>query len=465
MEDGQALHTSPYVEQIEKFADSLTQLSHTFLRMEEKKKTFTSDEIDGMFEQVKEKVCGQCEKCSWCWGDNFVHTCQMGYEVLSAVDQYGNELNIEIKRKLQQCCIMAPRFLRELLEAFHDARQNMMWMNRMAQSREGCAIQMDTFAEMIRTTAKELEDSMFTDERLEKKIIAALKKKGVRVLYTNFFMNKDGKYEVHVTARVMQERCVTVKELVREISAVMGRRLVPEGTQSQTLGKEYTTIICIEGPAFYTLQGVARIGKGCSQISGDNFMMIDLPGGRQGVALSDGMGSGEKACRESTLVIELLEELLEAGFPEKTAIQMINTTLVMGREEIHYSTIDMSIFDLYTGSCEFIKAGASSTFIKKKKEVEHLYSTSLPIGVMHKIEIDSVRRQLEDGDFVIMVTDGVMDALPVGEQDILLETIIQGTLMINPKEMAHHILQQVLNWTGEPPQDDMTVLAVGVWEK
>ena len=35
------------------------------------------------------------------------------------------------------------------------------------------------------------------------------------------------------------------------------------------------------------------------------------------VALSDGMGSGEKACRESTMVIELLEELLEAGFPEK----------------------------------------------------------------------------------------------------------------------------------------------------
>lgn len=465
MEDGQVLHTSPYVEQIEKFADSLTQLSHTFLRMEEKKKTFTSDEVDEMFDQVKEKVCGQCEKCSWCWGDNFVHTYQMGYEVLSAVDQYGNELNTEIKRKLQQCCIMAPRFLRELLEAFHDARQNMMWMNRMAQSREGCAIQMDTFAEMIRTTAKELEDSMFTDERLEKRIIVALKKKGVRVLYTNFFMNKEGKYEVHVTARVMQDRCVTIKELVREISEVMGRRLVPEGTQSQTLGKEYMTIICIEGPAFYTLQGVARIGKGCSQISGDNFMTIDLPGGRQGVALSDGMGSGEKACRESTLVIELLEELLEAGFPEKTAIQMINTTLVMGREEIHYSTIDMSIFDLYTGSCEFIKAGASSTFIKKKNEVEHLCSTSLPIGVLHKIEIDSVKRQLEDGDFIIMVTDGVMDELPVGEQDVLLETIIQGTVMINPKEMAHHILQQVLNWTGEPPQDDMTVLAIGVWEK
>ena len=182
MEDGQVLHTSPYVTQIERFADSLKQLSHTFLQMGEKKQSFTSEEIDGMFEWVKEKVCKSCEKCSWCWGENFVHTYQMGYEVLSAVDSYGNEMNTETKRKLKQCCIMAPRFLREMLEAFHAARQNMMWLNRMAQSREGCAIQMDTFADMIRVTAKELEDSLFIDDRLEKRLVAALKKKGVRVL-------------------------------------------------------------------------------------------------------------------------------------------------------------------------------------------------------------------------------------------------------------------------------------------
>ena len=48
-----------------------------------------------------------------------------------------------------------------------------------------------------------------------------------------------------------------------------------------------------------------------------------------------------------------------------------------------------------------------------------------------------------------MVTDGVLDALPVGEQDILLETIIQGSAITNPKEMAQHVLEQVLNWTGD----------------
>ena len=47
--------------------------------------------------------------------------------VLSAVDHYGNEFNVETKRKLMQRCEKAPRFLREMLEGFRDARQTIIW--------------------------------------------------------------------------------------------------------------------------------------------------------------------------------------------------------------------------------------------------------------------------------------------------------------------------------------------------
>lgn len=124
MKEGQALQGSPYVEQIEKYASSLKQLSHTFLELEAHKEEFSGADIDGMFDRVKERVCKKCEKNAWCWGENFVHTYQMGYDVLSAVDHYGNELNVETKRKLMQRCEKAPRFLREMLEGFRDARQN-----------------------------------------------------------------------------------------------------------------------------------------------------------------------------------------------------------------------------------------------------------------------------------------------------------------------------------------------------
>lgn len=465
MSDGQILHESPYVEQIEKYADSLQRLSGMLLRLEKQKDAFTNEEVEDMFSRVREKVCGRCEKCGWCWGENFVHTYQMGYDILSAVDHYGNELNTEIKRRLMQRCVMAPRFLREMLAGFHEARQNIIWVNRMARSRECCAIQMDTFADMIRSTAREMEKSIFRDERLKKKMEAALRKKDLRVLNIRFFMSAEGKYEIHITARMLAKQKLPVKEIVKIVAETSGRKFVLQNGSIGMIGQEYATVICMERTGFYTMQGTARIGKGCSRISGDNFALLDMPGGRQAAILSDGMGAGEEACRESTMVIELLEELLGAGFPEKDAIRMLNAAMVMGREEIHYSTVDMTIFDLYTGVCEIIKAGASSTFIKKKDHVEHLSSSSLPIGVVNRIEVESVKRQLEDGDFVIMVTDGVLDALPVGEQDILLETIIQGTDIRNPKEMAHHVLEQVLAWTGKEPADDMTVMAAGIWRE
>ena len=63
-----------------------------------------------------------------------------------------------------------------------------------------------------------------------------------------------------------------------------------------------------------------------------------------------------------------------------------------------------------------------------------------------------------------MVTDGVMDALPVGEQETLMCTFIEETNIVNPKELAHHLLEQVLEWSQETPVDDMTIVTVGIWK-
>jgi stage II sporulation protein E len=316
---------------------------------------------------------------------------------------------------------------------------------------------------MIKHATRELDASIFADEHLEKKIRTRFAKIGLKILTTVFLVTEDGRYEIHVTTKAQKGQCITTKELAQIISECCGRTMVLGKEERSVLGTEFSTITCVEGPVYHTIQGVAKIGKGCRKISGDSFSMIDLPGGKQGVILSDGMGAGEIAYRESVMVVELLEELLNAGFPKETALQMLNTALVMGREEVRFSTIDMSVFDLYNGKCEFLKAGASMSFIKRADKVECIKSTSLPIGVVSQLEVDTQEYNLEDGDVVIMVTDGVLDALPVDEQEFLIRMIIEGTNKNNPKEIAQHILEQVLECSGEVPLDDMTVLAVGIW--
>lgn len=451
------LEMNPYVVQIDKFVTSLEKLSNVFLNMEEKRTSLTEEEYQEMSDEVRERVCKQCERKEVCCAHDMLK------EILCTVEKYGAELNIEVKRKMQKKCTYAPQFLRAILDVYKNEKQNQVWKQRMEESRKGCAVQLDMFAQMIQHSTRELNASIFEDEHLTKKIKNKLTKIGIKLLSTVYLVAENGLYEIHVTVKAVNEKSIATKEVAKVIAECTGRKMVLSKDERVTVGAEYGTIICVEGPKYHTLQGVAKIGKGCSKISGDNFSMLELPGGKQGAILSDGMGAGQNAFRESAMVVDVLEELLSAGFPKETALQMLNTAMVIGREEVKFSTIDMSLFDLYTGKCEFTKAGASTTFIKRKDKVEIMKSTSLPMGVMSKLELDTAEYQLESGDMVIMITDGIMDALPVGEQDFLMQMIIEGTRIRNPKEIAHHILEQVLECSGEVPQDDMTVLVIGIW--
>ena len=163
-EKEKAVFLNPYVIQMDKFADSLIHLSRTFLSLESYKGTFSKEEFEEMFAKITGKVCEECEKKEQCLRENRVYTYQMMYEILCGVEEYGAELNVELKRKLQKRCIRAPRFLRETLEVFENAKQVLMWNNKIVQNREGYAGQLNSFAKLIQYTTRELDAGIFEDE-------------------------------------------------------------------------------------------------------------------------------------------------------------------------------------------------------------------------------------------------------------------------------------------------------------
>ena len=376
--------TSPYVTQADKMAVSLRHLADRFLKMEPKKQCFTPEEMTEMYDRITEKVCRGCSRKSECLERKKAEHWQLFYDLLCTIEGYGAELNKEMKQHLQRECIQAPRFLRESLETFQEAKRILVWNNKMVQSREGCAAQLDSFADMLCYVTRDLDASIFTDPPLAKKVAQHFKKAGIRMLSSVFFVDEHGRYEIHVTVKSEKGNCIPTRKAAELLSVCTKRRMCPAQNERQVLGQEYETIVCVEGPGYYVLQGVAKMGKNGQKISGDSFLMKTLPGGKEAAILSDGMGSGERALQESGMLIEMLEELLGAGFPVETALSMINTALVMGREEVRFSTVDMSIFDLYNGKCEFVKAGAAVTFLRTKDGVEHIRSESLPLGVIQR---------------------------------------------------------------------------------
>ena len=61
------------------------------------------------------------------------------------------------------------------------------------------------------------------------------------------------------------------------------------------------------------------------------------------------MGSGPAAFRESDMVVELMQKFMEAGFPQETAIRMMNSAMVLQGDRESYSTLDFMDLDLYSG--------------------------------------------------------------------------------------------------------------------
>ncbi len=456
------LEMNPYVIQIDKLVNSLNKLSETFLNLDKKQGIFTENEIRRMCDRICETTCKNCPRECVCLGKDIRKTYELTWEIFHAIENYGVELNIEVKRKLKNYCTLDDEYLQNAIEIYKEEKQKLVWSQRMAQNREGCVVQLGSFAKMIQHATHELNSSIFADDFLEKKIKNQFAKLSVKILTTVFFVTDEGRYEIHLTVKATKGKSIPTKQLAKVLSECCGRNMVLAENECIMLSAEYTTVICVEGQKYYTMSGVARIGKGCRKISGDSFSMIELAGKKQGLILSDGMGAGESARKESTMVVEMLEELLEAGFLKNTAIQMLNTALVMGREEVRFSTVDMCVFDLYNGNCTFTKAGAAYSFIKGKEGVSCIKSTSLPIGVVANLEIEETEKQLQEDEYVIMVTDGVMDALPVGEQEFLLKMMIEGNPKLNPREMAEYLLGQVLECSGEIPMDDMTILVVGL---
>ncbi len=124
--------------------------------------------------------------------------------------------------------------------------------------------------------------------------------------------------------------------------------------------------------------GIAKEKKKNSIVSGDSNVKTRLDDGKYLVALSDGMGSGEEAKQKSKTAVNMLSKMLSSGFDKDTSLELINSSMYVDSKEDSFATLDIAIFDLYTGNMEFMKNGACPTFIKNGRKVDIVKSVSLP---------------------------------------------------------------------------------------
>lgn len=287
---------------------------------------------------------------------------------------------------------------------------------------------------------------------------------GIVIREVNVLKNKTGKNEIVVLAKTLGKGCVSERKIRKIVSDVLGCGYYSDHNNRLVVNDESQQYVYHQENRFRFLYGVARECKDKGGFNGDNFMVSNLACGKVVAAIADGCGSGKRAFIESRMVIELMENCIDAGFEERTAIDFINSAYINGGGRGNPVTMDMSVVDCQSGIMHCIKLGAVSTFIKRDGWVEIIKSSTLPMGVLEQVDYDCTDKKLYDGDYVIMISDGVLDNLPCVNKEEKLVEIINAVKMKKPKAIAEEILKTSMGYNNEKAFDDCTVLVFGVFD-
>ena len=288
------------------------------------------------------------------------------------------------------------------------------------------------------------------DDDTYRRIRYALLREGDAQIRAAYALTIGGRMEV----MLLKPEHIAPVSLERMVSSACGvpmHACVREGMLS--------TQAVFEQDAALTLElGAATRSCSGEEVAGDSYVSRSLPGGRHILALSDGMGSGAGARQESHAALSLLVESLKAGYTRTQAIDVVNALMLMCTGQEMYATVDMCVIDLHSGEAAFEKLGACASYVVREGEVRALRAETLPMGVLPDVESHSLRMTLRPGDVILLMTDGVTDAFPGGEDG--LRAAIEKLCWLHPQSVGERLIAQALS-CGEA-KDDMAVLCARV---
>lgn len=348
-------------------------------------------------------------------------------------------------------------------------RQQMLEKRRLWEKQQVICNNMNEMSNILCDVAAEAFQLESIPDRKYRRVIQALHQEKIYVK-DMFFMQSgigtestNGRPVLAVRMYAAKSCGIRSDEVADMLSVLLDHCFVAAATCPYMVNKEEKYYFFVEEPVFMVMPGYARAIRENESVSGDNYALIESVKGQMTVLLSDGMGSGEKACEDSEAVLDLMEKMLEAGYDVDTAMSLVNSTLAVSEEIYNMSTLDVCNIDLYSGMCRFRKMGAAASFLKSNAYVEQIQINSLPLGVFQSRDAEAVTRELIENDYIIMMTDGITDALAMAGSEELLSSYLTDLRETNPGEMAKKILQRALMHSNGRILDDMTVVVLGIF--
>ena len=354
--------------------------------------------------------------------------------------------------------------------SYRISKINFIWKKKLDESKKTVSSQLKGVTEAISKMAEDIDkkEDKFLDKKQE--ILKLLEQKEIEIKSIEIKQQSFGRYMVEVYTDTCENPDGTecdIKKICKILSKVLEQKMIMQKQEcGLRLNKEICKFTYLSDDNYKVQIGTAKSTKSGSAVSGDSSLQIKLDDGKYLLALSDGMGSGPEAMKSSKIAVKMLERLLTAGFEKDVSLKLINSTLSANTEEDMYATLDIEILDLFNGNMEFIKNSACPTYVKRGRNVQLLKAMSLPTGILSDVDLVVYDYDLQDGDILVMCTDGVIDSnKEYLNKQLWLKYLLEDIETNDAQKIADIIINEAIDNDYGNQKDDMTVMVARINKK
>lgn len=409
------------------------------------------NDISSVFDIAADITCRKCRKAVYCWQKEYINTFNAMNDASKPMMERGMLLEEDFPSHFRDMCLDIKGFTAAANMELKNLLLRVQFRNRLKENHEILYRQFFEMSSVLKNMARELDTASVYERELEKRLKLYLR--GVDAdISAGVFSDKNGRLHIELEGAGLSD-LTKDKLYLDKLSAVVGKRLCEPDRYRK--GK----LRLLEAEPLAVSVGIASVRKKDAGVSGDSGTYFKTEEGILYLLLSDGMGTGVEAKKDSSSAVKILERLLKAGVPAATALRILSSVMLLrGEESIALATVDLMCINLFSGETQMFKYGAAPSYVKKGKTVRRVVGESIAAGIdaAELCTPDHIKVKLEAGSIAAIVSDGVVS----GEDDIWIAEAMEAYTGDDAKELARNILEKAAEKHG--CEDDMTVLTIAV---
>lgn len=435
------------------------ELSKTFKQISNDLEWENNAKFDIILKTITNKVCTGCSVFMICWQKEKKSTCQHICTLFNLIEAQGKVNKEDLPGELRKRCVRPDELVTVAGCLFETYLMEKYYKKKLTETKNLVSDQLEGVSAIMESLIGDIK--IERDQLTEKEhfISRKIEEMGIAINSLNLTQTNSNSLEIHL----LKEACKGKMECNLLIKPYLEEYLKESYVVDRSnCAVKRNELICScklrPVTALKIAMGFSQVKSEGTVVCGDNYKSFEIKVGKHVIALSDGMGVGPKAAKESNSVISLLEQLLKNGFDKEIAIKTINSVLAVRSEDETFATLDLAIIDIYSGETEFIKIGAAPGFIKRGNQIGIIKANSYPLGILNTIDVVRQTKHLCKGDILIMVSDGILEAGEFADKEGWMVEVLKELRLHDPQELAHLILRHALAVAPDIINDDMTVI-------